>query len=317
MKQRSVKFWIAFAVAMSLAVYARAGELRVTFIGNEAFHITDGETTLLSDFPYKSGVYGYMAYDSAEVPEVVDGLSLITHFHGDHFDAEAYEKTGFKIVAPLSITAKLEAGERAIDLDPAQPDSGADYEARYKDIHIEVFATPHRFAPEHFSYLVTWHGKRLYFVGDTETPGFLLPLKNLDVAFVTPWLVRTMARQDLVLNAERVVLYHHKTDEEVSPFQDYLRLDQGASFTVGYGEDDARGGRSLDQRGFAIVLDEAGPEPDRLVKTLRGLRPDLERKNAFELIAAPPAVLSAGLPRSRAQEGLDRIRATGATAHLD
>ena len=32
-----------------------ARPLTATFIGNEAWHITDGEYTLLTDFPYQSG----------------------------------------------------------------------------------------------------------------------------------------------------------------------------------------------------------------------------------------------------------------------
>ena len=42
---------LCIAVLVLLSGAAGAGELTVTFIGNMAFHITDGETTLLSDFP--------------------------------------------------------------------------------------------------------------------------------------------------------------------------------------------------------------------------------------------------------------------------
>jgi hypothetical protein len=42
---------------------AQAPSLTATFIGNMAFAITDGATTLYTDFPYESGVFGYMAYD--------------------------------------------------------------------------------------------------------------------------------------------------------------------------------------------------------------------------------------------------------------
>lgn len=49
-----------FATFFLLAATAAApaGELKFTFIGNMAFHVTDGKTTLVSDFPYRSGAFG-------------------------------------------------------------------------------------------------------------------------------------------------------------------------------------------------------------------------------------------------------------------
>jgi hypothetical protein len=43
--------------------FAAANKLHFKFIGNQAFLITDGNTTLLTDFPYTSGAFGYMTYD--------------------------------------------------------------------------------------------------------------------------------------------------------------------------------------------------------------------------------------------------------------
>lgn len=219
------------ALTLLAALHGRvsAGELTITFIGNESFHITDGATTLLSDFPYRSGYFGYMSYDPAAVPPVVDGLSLITHFHADHFDRGLFEQQDWSIVAPPGVLQGLTTQRKITAADPSV--------IRFKDVTIQPSATPHRFAPEHYSYLVTWHGKRLYFVGDTETPAYILPLKDIDVLFITPWLIRTIARQELSLDADTLVVYHQKTDEEIPPFQDYRRMKQGESFTLGY--DDA------------------------------------------------------------------------------
>ena len=43
--------------------------LTARFIGNMAFAITDGKTTLYTDFPYESGAFGYMSYDFASLPK--------------------------------------------------------------------------------------------------------------------------------------------------------------------------------------------------------------------------------------------------------
>jgi hypothetical protein len=213
---------VAMWLLLGLVGRGQAGELTITFIGNEAFHITDGETTLLSDFPYVSGAFGYMSYEMEDVPPIVDGVCLITHFHTDHFVRALFEEHDWWIVAPPGILQGLTT-ERKIPIEPV---------IRFKDLVIQPDATPHNFAPEHYSYLVTWHGKRLYFVGDTETPAYILPLEDIDVLFITPWLIRTLERQGLSLDAEQLVVYHQKEDEAIPPFQDFKRMRQGESFTL-------------------------------------------------------------------------------------
>jgi hypothetical protein len=49
------------------APVAEAQELRFRFIGNSGFEISDNVDTILLDFPYESGAYGYMTFDSGEV----------------------------------------------------------------------------------------------------------------------------------------------------------------------------------------------------------------------------------------------------------
>lgn len=226
-RMKTFLWWLLILFVPAVApVSARGGELTITFIGNEAFHITDGQTTLLSDFPYQSGYFGYMSYDMDDVPPVVDGLSLITHYHKDHFDRLLFEKTDWSIIAPEGIQ-KTVTTEKKIPIQPV---------IRFKDLVIQPSATPHNFAPEHYSYLVTWHGKRLYFVGDTETPAYILPLEDIDVLFITPWLIRTIERQELSLDADTLVVYHQKIGEEIPPFQDYRRMKQGEAFTLEYDE---------------------------------------------------------------------------------
>ncbi len=204
---------------------ARAGELTFTFIGNMAFHITDGQTTLLSDFPYQSGAFGYMKYEMADVPPITDGLSLITHWHTDHWSLPLFEKMDTKLIAPEDMAAKIADASRVIKIAPGAP-------AEFHGMTIEATKTIHRLAPGHYSYLVTWHGKRLYFTGDTETPEYILREKNIDVMFLSPWLIRTIERQKLSLDAKTLVVYHQKETEEIPPFQDYKRMKQGENFTV-------------------------------------------------------------------------------------
>ncbi|MGH9749174.1 MAG: hypothetical protein ACRD5D_07975 [Candidatus Polarisedimenticolia bacterium] len=145
------------AWSLGLAVAAWHGPiaapLELRFIGNQAFEITDGQLTLLTDVPYQSGYSGYMTYDEGSVRPRGRVLSLITHRHPDHFE------------------------------------------------------------PGPFLNLVEWAGTRLYFVGDTEDPGELLRAKDLDFAFVTPWLWRTVRNRKATVDARRIVIYHHTAEE--------------------------------------------------------------------------------------------------------
>ncbi|MFP6583002.1 MAG: MBL fold metallo-hydrolase [Candidatus Hydrogenedentota bacterium] len=217
-----------FALLVLVAPLATAGELTVTFIGNMAFYISDGETTLLSDFPYLSGAYGYMEFEMEDVPEIKNGLSLITHFHSDHWHKKTFETMDVSIIAPTKITERLDK-KRVIPWDEKKP-------MEYRGIQVEAISMPHNLAPQHFSYLVTWHGLRLYFPGDTETPADLLQCKDIDIMFISPWLIRTIERQNLVLDTKNLVMYHQKIGEEVVPFQNYKRMKQGATFTVEFEE---------------------------------------------------------------------------------
>jgi hypothetical protein len=81
-------------------------------------------------------------------------------------------------------------------------------------ITIDAVPTPHA-KIGHYSYLVTWQGQRLYFTGDTDDTAALLEAKNLDVAFVSPWLFRAVQKSGRRIDARRIVIYHHTADETV------------------------------------------------------------------------------------------------------
>lgn len=205
-----------------------AGELTFTFIGNESVHITDGKNTIITDFPYQSGAFGYMEYDMKDVPSIDGAICLVTHVHTDHWSKRLFaELKGTKVIGPPSVTKQVEDQDRVIEIA-----SGA--AARLGELDVLAIATPHNLAPDHFSYLVVWHGIRIYFPGDTETPAEILHRRDIDVMFITPWLIRTLDRQNLRLDCDKLVVYHQKTDEEFPEYQGVVRMKQGEQFTVSY-----------------------------------------------------------------------------------
>lgn len=192
--------------------------LSATFIGNQAFMITDGKTTLLTDFPYQSGYSGYMHYDKEDVNPVGKTLCLITHNHKDHFYAPEFTNDDWYLLAPSNIKT-----DDASRLTYEQP-------IVFEDIEITAIPSSHANI-EHYSYLVNWKGKSLFFPGDTEDVEVLTKAENVDVLFITPWLISMVKRQNMKLSAKKIIVYHHTTDEEID-FDGCIIPKQGQVITL-------------------------------------------------------------------------------------
>ena len=197
-------------LAMSLVVLQTSAPgqrpaLEARFIGNMAFAISDGATTVMSDFPYQSGYSQYMEYDPAEIRSTTPAtLSLVTHRHPDHWEPALSAKTTWQVAGPDDVIKTVPAA-RVLALGPS---------TTFGAVRIERIETPHA-GIGHHSYVLTWHGRRLYFSGDTESPDHLIRLKNLDVAFVSPWLFRSVLKAGARIDARQVVIYHHQTRETI------------------------------------------------------------------------------------------------------
>lgn len=208
---RTILAFCLFAITnLTVQQPAPRPALEARFIGNMAYAISDGETTLFSDFPYESGYSVYMQYDAREIRSgTPKTLALVTHRHGDHWDAPLFNKTNWNVIGPADALTTV-APARVVRALPVAP-------ARATIVHdglsVEAIPTPHA-RIGHYSYIVTWHGRRLFFSGDTEDPDELLAAKNLDVAFVSPWLFQGASKRGRI-DARRIVIYHQTADERV------------------------------------------------------------------------------------------------------
>lgn len=228
---RTAAIWLAL---LCIAIYIQPvaagddpGALEFTFVGNEAFLVTDGDITLCADFPYRSGMSGYMRYDFEKVRPRGVVVCLITHDHFDHFDFLLFRNHSWSLIGPPSITY----GKDNYDITTVANDEPVTWES----ITIEPHATPHD-ELEHYSYLVTWHGVRMYIPGDTGITGPILSATDLDVAFVTPWLLNALREQGAEIDAKRIVVYHHRQGEKVEPWQDCVVPRQGDTFEIPFNE---------------------------------------------------------------------------------
>jgi L-ascorbate metabolism protein UlaG (beta-lactamase superfamily) len=206
---RGVPALLALLLLSPAFLAPQPARLTATFIGNMAFAISDGKSTLYTDFPYESGAFGYMRYDFDAIPKAPgDALCLITHGHRDHFDAARFEKMDAMVIAPPELAATLPK-DRVIPFSSRMV---------WNDVAIEAFKTPHG-SIDHASYFVTWKGLRLYFTGDTDSTREFLAARDLDAAFVSPWLLKEVRDQGGRIDARRVIVYHHRLGEAAPPIQ--------------------------------------------------------------------------------------------------
>ena len=193
---------------IAAATAAEPAEIRARFIGNMAVQLSDGRVTLRTDFPYESGYSGYMTWADTLVPPATgEALCLVTHSHRDHFLASLAKNFCQKLVGPADVMAALP--HRALKV-------GAT--VCFGPVVVVPLATPHA-KLEHYSYRVEWSGLRFYFTGDTEDTAELLRQRDLDAAFVSPWLLRAATKGGRRIDARRIVVYHHQNDEAVPEIQ--------------------------------------------------------------------------------------------------
>ena len=233
--------FFVLAVLLFAAPASAEPVLTATFIGNEAFAVTDGTVTLVSDFPYQSGYSLYMEYDPAVLEIRGDVVALITHRHADHFDVKLFAERDWKIIGPREITdgisksrvVKRLARPRPLLSHPPRYSVYANY--AYGDIMAHAFRTPHS-NTEHYSYLVEWHGRKLYFFGDVEDPITFLTataeLGEFDVVFMTPWVLRPLLADGTDIPAKLIVIYHQQVGEALPQCGKCRALAQGESFTL-------------------------------------------------------------------------------------
>jgi uncharacterized protein len=180
--------------------------LDLALVGNAAVQVTDGKLTLVTDFPYRSGAFGYMEYASSQVWTGRNVVSLITHRHDDHVEIERLKGLSWRVIGPQEVTQQLPPAS----VIPLEAASGV-----APGLRIDALPTPHADV-QHFSYVVEWHGRRFYFSGDTEDPSSVLNQTGLDIAFVTPWMLKAVTSSGRRVDAARVVIYHHTVRERVA-----------------------------------------------------------------------------------------------------
>lgn len=196
MKKAYSRIVLSFALVFAAHIgFAQGKEISIKFIGNCGLYMTDGETNVYSDFPYKSGAFNYMEFDDAELDSVKENsIFIFTHKHPDHYSSKNMkrvlrEKNGQKY-GSWNIKELEQLGNTI------------------PNFSVQAFKTKHRFSFKHYSYLITWHGKKIFLSGDTESAEIIGNISGIDWAFVPYWVVLDANEKNIKIDAKRRGLYH-------------------------------------------------------------------------------------------------------------
>ena len=231
------------AVGLALTSTSQAQDVSINFIANASLRITDGKQVLFTDFPYVSAAYGHMAYTYPFfVEQGNDVTTLITNRLTDHFDPVAFMTLDWKVIAPAEVVGELQSRytelndardrvvavlERERELDQAvspdqeitvvmpdpiiKPDTVVVEESLvHGAMHIQAIRTESA-QTEHYSYVIDWGGKKIYLSGDTGDIEHLATLPEVDIAFITPWLLKTLAKRTRCQTLRKLLFISIKT----------------------------------------------------------------------------------------------------------
>lgn len=209
----------ALALALLLAANPAPESRTIRYIGNAGFEISDGRSTVLLDFPYESGAYGYMTFGDRELEPRPGSLCLVTHAHADHFASAAMQRIGCLVAGPAQAMGLVPESSRMQGQSPWSFDSA---EARCIDSeHGDI---------DHCSFVLTWHGTTMVVAGDLETVEPLLEGLPAADLFVLPyWLASEAALVRGRFPGAKILLSHEEPGAEVGPCVGCLRLGQGDS----------------------------------------------------------------------------------------
>ncbi len=195
---------IVIIVIISIANFGYSqSEIKVRFIGNCGLHFTDGKTNVFVDFPYKSGAHNYMEYDNSQLFNIAkNSIFIFTHRHSDHYSKKLVKlmkkKYKGKVYGNWNVKQLYELNNSI------------------KDFTIKAIKTLHKFTFKHYSYLITWHGKKIYITGDTGSLDRLSKIKNIDWVFTNPWLLMNAQNEKIKIDAKKIAIYHLYPNQKIN-----------------------------------------------------------------------------------------------------
>ncbi len=203
--------------------FTQTNEIKIKFIGNCGLYLTDGNSNLYIDFPYKSGAHNYMEYDKSEIDHIKENsIFIFTHRHSDHYSKKLLKKLNGKKYGSWNISDLKELRNSI------------------PNFSIQCFKTSHNFSLSHYSYFITWHDKNIFISGDTENVETLAAQKDIDWAFIPAWIAVDAKKKDINFRtiSKMFAIYHigpnDKITKDTNDTQIKLLDKQGETISIPY-----------------------------------------------------------------------------------
>lgn len=216
----------ALILCLNLA-YSQTDSITIRFIGNCGLYLTDGISNVYVDFPYKSGAHHYMEYNLAELDSIKNHpVFIYTHRHSDHFSGRLVKKLAKKLDGQI--------------FTPRNAEDLKILPTKLTDFSIESIQTKHRFSFNHYSYLITWHNKKIFISGDTENSEILGSMKGIDWAFVPVWLMLDAIEKNMQIMevSQMFAIYHIGPNDKITNDRANLKIklldQQGETIAIPY-----------------------------------------------------------------------------------
>ncbi|HKQ76001.1 MAG TPA: MBL fold metallo-hydrolase [Blastocatellia bacterium] len=188
-----------------------ANAIEVTYLANEGFMIAGGGRKLLIDALFREGVGGYATLSPATRERMEQARSpfddvdavFATHFHADHFDAEAvishltrnpqaFFFSTNQAADKLRATSKFDAFKTRVVT--ALPKEGERFHSGHRSLSVQLLNIHHgRARPvENLGFIVEIAGKQVLHIGDSEAESavfqkYEMAKDRIDVAFLPFW----------------------------------------------------------------------------------------------------------------------------------
>jgi L-ascorbate metabolism protein UlaG (beta-lactamase superfamily) len=223
-----------YKVPLRQALGSSADRVRLRYVANAGVLLSSGETDLLIDAPIRDGIPPYATSSADERDKLeralapYDGVDaiLVTHWHEDHFSADAVAAHLLRNRRAILISSP-EVVERVRKVAPSIPEEqlravlpapGASQLTRIGSLPVRVLRIAHnptrRLPEQHVGFLVGDSSAVLH-TGDAnptrENFALLRNLPAVDLALVPFWFMQTAANREFVADAvapRRVVAMH-------------------------------------------------------------------------------------------------------------
>ena len=223
--------WLIEEVLWEGPLEKQSNGLSISYIGNMGVLISNNENVVVIDGFHKKYKPEYAFPSDSTVHSIIKGeyknyskpdISLVTHYHKDHFDAEYHriylqENPESLVVAPQQVNDLIRESLKSetLKISPVLkqvPYDENEYAAVHQNIRVKAFKCPHINSARHYSvqniaYLISLNNYSVLHLGDTnwDVAASILEKKELfklsiDVAILPYWMLLDKNSKERITN---------------------------------------------------------------------------------------------------------------------